>query len=163
MPNKQLFCWNQKNTISHERQKAHRKEITSKPRLFSFSFVFIFYFYFFLHQNIYLHYKSLLTKKEWGSDPFHKMELSLYSPPSIPTSSPAPLKRLVTFAVSLPNLTPAPPSHWPSLSSLKPNHLHRLKLKAMDSRRVAPPRASLAENNGSTLTDTPTPINSGKP
>ncbi|XP_050133010.1 imidazoleglycerol-phosphate dehydratase, chloroplastic-like isoform X3 [Malus sylvestris] len=89
------------------------------------------------------------------------MELSLSAPPSIPTSSPTPLKRRVTFAVSRPNLTPAPPSHRPSLSSLKPNHLHRLKLKAMDSQRAAPPRASLAENNGSTLTDTPTPINSG--
>ncbi|CAN6547989.1 unnamed protein product [Malus baccata var. baccata] len=89
------------------------------------------------------------------------MELSLSAPPSIPTSSPTPLKRRVTFAVSRPNLTPAPPSHRPSLSSLKPNHLHRLKLKAMDSQRAAPPRASLAENNGSTLTDAPTPINSG--
>ncbi|CAN6551622.1 unnamed protein product [Malus baccata var. baccata] len=87
------------------------------------------------------------------------MELSLSAPPSIPTSSPPPLKPLLSFSVSRPNLTPTPPSHRPLLSSLKSNQL--LKLKAKDPQRTAPPRASLAENNGSTMTDSPIPISSG--
>ncbi|XP_068333278.1 uncharacterized protein [Pyrus communis] len=86
------------------------------------------------------------------------MELSLSAPP-IPTPSPPLLKPLVSFSVSRPNLTPTPPSHRPLLSSLKSNQL--LKLKATDSQRTAPPRASLAENNGSTMTDSPIPISSG--
>ncbi|KAK9933322.1 hypothetical protein M0R45_020523 [Rubus argutus] len=78
--------------------------------------------------------------------------MELAAPPGIlscPSSSP-PLKPRLSFAGSGTRLTLAPSS--PS---------HHSKLKRMDSQRIITPRASLADNNGSTLIDTPTPTNSG--
>ncbi|ONI26260.1 hypothetical protein PRUPE_1G013300 [Prunus persica] len=87
------------------------------------------------------------------------MELSAAAPPGILNCSSPPLKPRVSFAVSRTDLTPTLPSLRASSSSLNPSR--HLKLKHMDSQRSLSPRASLAENNGSTLTDSPTPSNSG--